>query len=449
MEEKKLNKPVRSFTLISITIPLFIEMLLLMLMGNIDVFMLTMYCENAVAAVGVSNQFINFAIVMFGFVSAGAAVVVAQYLGANKRKESKKVVGVAIYCSLAFGFVISLVFLFARDILLLPMTLYDDMVQSANTFLFWVGGFIFLQAALTTVNAMLRSYGYTKDTLLVTLIMNILGLTGNAIVLFGFFGFPVLGVSGVAIATCVSRGIALIIALYMLFKRVGNVFEGIRLANFPKEYAKKIMAIGVPAAGENLAFSGYQLFITSIVTGISAVALSTHVYTRTLGFFMVLITFSMAQGGQIIIGHLMGGKEYDEIYRRCFLYAKIGVVASGISALVFFLLSAPLLGIFTDNPEIIALGRMVFGLHIILEMGRALNIVIIGSLRAVGDVRFPVIVGIFSMWGIGALFAFIFAVVFEMGLVGIVIGAALDECVRGVIMIFRWKSRKWVSMGVE
>ena len=420
-----------------------------MLMGNIDVIMLTRYSENAVAAVGVSNQFINFAIIMFGFVSSGATVIIAQYLGASKREEAKKVAGIAIYCSLVFGFVVTFVFLFARDILLMPMTLYDDMVQSANTFLLWVGGFIFLQAALTTINAILRSYGFTKDTLVVTLIMNILSLIGNAIVLFGFFGFPVLGVFGVAVTTSISRGIALVLALYILYKRVGNVFAGVSITKFPVVYVKKIIAIGVPAAGENLSFSGYQVFITAVVTGISATALSTHVYTRTLGIFMFLITFSISQGGQIIIGHLMGGKEYDEIYRRCFLYTKIGVVASGLSALVFFLLSAPLLGIFTDNPEIIRLGGIIFGMFIILEMGRALNLVIISSLRAVGDVRFPAIVGICSMWGIGAFSAFVFAVVFEMGLIGIVIGAIADECFRGIVMIFRWKSKKWVTMGVE
>jgi Na+-driven multidrug efflux pump len=85
---------------------------------------------------------------------------------------------------------------------------------------------------------------------------------------------------------------------------------------------------------------------------------------------------------------------------------------------------------------------------IFLEIGRSLNIVIIGSLRAVGDVKFPMIVGIFSMWGFGAFGGFALGVWFELGVVGTIIGVALDECIRGVIMFFRWRSRVWQKKGV-
>jgi Na+-driven multidrug efflux pump len=163
---------------------------------------------------------------------------------------------------------------------------------------------------------------------------------------------------------------------------------------------------------------------------------------------MFTLSFSMAQGGQIIIGHLMGAKQYDEIYKKCFKILRIATTSSVLVAIAFFIFSEQLLGIFNDNPEVIATGRRVLFIFIFLEIGRAFNMVIIGALRATGDVKFPVYVGICTMWGLGLFGGFMFGVVFNMGVIGITIGTALDECVRGLIMFFRWRSRKWQKKGV-
>jgi Na+-driven multidrug efflux pump len=163
---------------------------------------------------------------------------------------------------------------------------------------------------------------------------------------------------------------------------------------------------------------------------------------------MFTLSFSMAQGGQILIGHLMGAKQYDEIYKKCLSILKIATSSSVMIAVLFFIFSEPLLGIFTDNPEVISTGRWVLFVFIFLEIGRAFNMVIIGALRAVGDVKFPVFVGICTMWGLGLFGGFMLGVVFNLGVVGIVMGTALDECVRGLIMLFRWRSRKWQKKGL-
>ena len=446
---KNKNIDVKNLSLLALTWPIFIEMLLFMLMGNMDIFMLSQYSENAVAAAGVANQFIQMAVVMFGFVSTGASVIISQYLGAEKFKDAKRVGGVSLYCSLAFGIILSLMFGFGRGAILSTMPDLDQVIRGyANTILMWVGGFIFLQGLLAGSSAILRSHGHTRDTLVITASMNVINIVGNYLVLFGPFGLPVFGVKGVAVVTVISRTLALGIAFFLLNRHVGNPFKGISLKAFPFEYAKKILRIGLPAAGENVSYIGYQTFLTTVVAGMGNVALTTRVYSRALNAFMFVLTISIAQGGQIIIGHLMGAKKVDEIYVKCFKILKIATSSSIGIAIVFFIFSETLLGIFTSNPEVIIVGRQVMFVFIFLEIGRAFNIVIIGSLRAVGDVKFPMYVGLCTMWGIGALGGFILGVVLGMGVVGIVIGTAMDECIRGIIMFFRWRSKKWQNKGL-
>lgn len=442
MDTKKLS-------LLALTWPIFVEMLLLMVMFNVDVFMLSRYSDEAVVAIGVANQFLQIAITMFGFISVGSAVIIAQYLGAEKHNDAKRVSGVSLYCSLAFGLVLSLVFVFGRGAILGIMPdLYDDVRHHAGTVLLLVGGFIFLQGLLTGINAILRSYGHTRDTLVTTASMNILNIIGNYLVLFGPFGLPVLGVPGVAAMTVVSRAIALGIGFYLLHKRVNRPLKEITLLAFPFKYAKQIFKIGIPAAGENLSYIGYQTFLTTIVAGMGSAALATRIYGRALNVFMFVLTISLAQGGQIIIGHLMGAKQYDEIYKKCFKILRVATFSSVFVAIVFFVFSERLFGIFTDDPYVIFVGRRVMFVFIFLEIGRAFNMVIIGSLRAVGDVKFPVYVGVCTMWGLGALGGFLLGDVFGLGVLGIVIGTALDECVRGGIMFFRWRSRVWQGKGI-
>ena len=444
-----IGETAKKLSIVALTWPIFLEMLLLMLMGNVDVFMLSQYSDDSVAAVGVAGQFIQFSIVMFGFVSAGAAVIISQYIGAKKLAEAKQVIGMALVAALGLGVVVSGVFSVAHGSILGLMDLPDYLLGDASTFLRIVGGFLFIQAVLSTISAILRSYGFTRDSLIITIVMNVLNVAGNSIVIFGLFGMPVLGVQGVAAVTSMARAVCLALGMFFIFKRIGNPFKKAPGSKSSRFYIKEIFRVGLPAAGEHLSYSTYQLFLTFLITGMGTAALTARVYTKNINFFIFLFTVALSHGTQIIIGQLMGAKEYDDIYARCLKYLKMGALISTGMAILFYFLATPVLGFFTDNQEIIEIGQMVFLILIVLEPGRAFNLMINSSLRATGDVKFPVYVSVVSVWGIGALFSFVFGVVLGFGLPGILIGAALDEWVRGIVVLFRWRSRKWVEKGLS
>ena len=107
------------------------------------------------------------------------------------------------------------------------------------------------------------------------------------------------------------------------------------------------------------------------------------------------------------------------------------------------LLKVPLMCIFTSDPEVIAVGETVLIINLLLELGRTTNLVLIACLRASGDVYFPTACAIFSNWAISVAGAYLLAVVFNFGICGLWVALALDECIRGVMMIFRWKNGKW------
>lgn len=448
MKIKTTKNKATKLTLFALTWPIFIEIFLHMLMGNADTLMLSQYDDNAVAAVGVSNQLVGVLIVMFGFIATGTSILIAQYIGAKKIESANKIAVVSIAGNLVFGLLLSTVlFLFATPILK-AMDLPPELMDSAMLYLRIVGGFAFIQALIMTVAAILRSHGFTKDAMFVTVGMNLINVIGNYFVIFGPFGFPVLGVTGVAISTTISRTLGLIVMFIILFIRVkGNLPFSYLLKTFPKDELKKLLKIGIPSAGEHLSYNTSQIMITFFISSaMGTIALTTKVYTQNIMMFILLFSIAIGQGTQIMIGHYVGANQLKDAFNRCIRSLKIAIVVSLVMAVIFSLFSKTLLSIFTDNQNIITLGSSLILLTMILEPGRAFNLVVINSLRAAGDVKFPVYLGIASMWGVAVVLSYLLGVVFGLGLIGVWIAFICDEWLRGLLMLRRWKSRKWEKM---
>ncbi|MRH44195.1 MATE family efflux transporter [Aquibacillus halophilus] len=439
------SKVTKKLTLFALTWPIFIEILLHMLMGNADTLMLSQYSDHSVAAVGVSNQIIQVVIVMFGFVAVGASVLVAQNLGANQEKTAGAIAITSLSINLIFSLLLSLgLYLFSENILNI-MDLPNELMGEATIYLNIVGGFIFVQALIMTVAAILRSYGFTKDTMYVTIGMNIVNVIGNYFVIFGPFGFPVLGVEGVAYSTMISRFLGFATLLIILFKRTNKTLPIKSFIKYKKEHVKDLLNIGVPSAGEQLSYNASQMVITYLIAQLGTMALTTKVYVQNIAMFIFLFSIAIGQGTQILIGHMIGAGELEKAYKRCLKSLQISIIISILAAIAIYFSSDFLLGIFTDNLTIVEKGALILLLTIILEPGRAFNLVLISSLRSAGDVKYPVFVGVLSMWGVSVTFAWFFGIFLGLGLVGIWIGFIVDEWLRGLLMLRRWRSKVWAK----
>ncbi|CAI7727367.1 MULTISPECIES: MATE family efflux transporter [Bacillus] len=432
-------------SLFALTWPIFIEISLYMLMGSADTLMLSQYSDNSVAAVGVSNQLLNLLIVMFSFITTGTTIVIAQLLGAGRNQEATLVAYVSLGTNFLISFAISLLMFVLAVPILHIMGLSSELMPDATVFLQIVGLLSFIQALIMTYSAILKSYGFTRDTMYVTIGMNLLNVAGNYLVIFGPFGFPVLGVMGVALSTSFARLIGLTAMILIVRHRIGLRFSFKRMFYIQRTHLKKLLKIGIPSAGEQLSYNGSQMIITLFITFMGTQALAAKVYTQNLMMFIMLFGAAISQGTQILIGRLIGAKEFDAAYRRCMKSLYWAIAISLLSSTALSLSSTHLLTFFTSNSEIIQIASLLLILTIVLEPGRSFNMVIINSLRAAGDAKFPVYMAMISMWGIGLPIAYLLGIQLEMGLIGVWISFIVDEWVRGIFMYRRWRSRVWTE----
>ncbi|RNA70091.1 MATE family efflux transporter [Alteribacter keqinensis] len=441
------DKTKKNLTLFALTWPIFIEIFLHMLMGNADTLMLSQYDDNAVAAVGVSNQIMSVIIVMFGFVATGTTILIAQYIGARRDLEASRIAVVSLAANLVFGILLSAVLFFSGPSILRGMNLPPELMDTALMYLRIVGGFAFVQALIMTAGAVIKSHGFTRDAMWITLGMNVLNVVGNYLFIFGPMGFPELGATGVAISTAASRTLGLAVLVVILYKRVnGELPFSFIFKAFPKTELKQLMKIGVPSAGEHLSYNISQVVITMFIASMGTVELTTRVYTTNIMMFAFLFAIAIGQGTQIIVGHLVGEGKFEEAYRRCMRSLWIGLWVTLGAAGLFAAFRVQLLSIFTDNPDIIQLGGILLLLTVILEPGRTFNLIVINCLRAGGDVRYPVYIGILSMWGVSVTISYTAGLLLGLGLVGVWFSFIADEWLRGLLMLKRWKGRQWQNM---
>ena len=444
-----LNK--QTAALFVITWPIFIELFLHIATGSIDVFMLSRVSDEAVAAVGVANQILYMCIILFGFVSMGTTVVVAQCVGGKRDFEASQVAATSLTLNLGFGLLVSLSLIFFDTYILSLFRLDESLLAYGELYLNIVGGALFIEALLLTAAAPIRSYGFTRDVMFITLGVNVLNVIGNYLLIFGAFGFPELGVAGAAISTAISRCIGLVVMIVMLYKRLP---VRIRTADYwllRLNNIRSIVRIGIPAAGEHLSWQTSQMVILGFIALLGTAAITTHIYTFQLLLFIMLFAIAVGQGTEIVIGQMIGAGQKEEAYHRMFDSLKWSLVITALMVVLFILLREPLYDLFTDDRNIIAAGATLLLITIILEPGRTFNLVIINALRATGDAKFPVVMGILSMWGISVPLAYLFGITMGWGLIGIYLAFVIDEWLRGLLMLMRWRSRVWQkqSMSIE
>ena len=429
--------------LISLIIPIFFELLLVTIVGNIDTIMLGYYSDEAVGAIGGITQLLNIQNVIFSFINMATAILTAQFLGAKDYKRVEQVISVSLVLNVLLGLILGGIYLFFWESLLQKINLPGELIGIGKYYFQMVGGLCILQGIILSCGAILKSHGRPTETLIINVGVNILNIIGNAFFIFGWLGMPVLGPTGVGISTVISRGIGCVVAFYMMCKYCNFTFKKKYIKPFPFKIVKNILSIGLPTAGENLAWNVGQLMIVAMVNTMGTTIIASRTYLMLISSFTMTLSIALGQGTAIQVGHLVGAGEIKEVYHKCLKSLKIALIFAFVTTSLVFLFRKPIMSIFTTNPDILKASLKIFPLMILLEMGRVFNIVIINSLHAAGDIKFPMFMGITCVFAVAVLFSYLFGISLGWGLAGIWLANAMDEWIRGLAMYFRWKSKKW------
>ena len=431
--------------LFKLTWPMFLEVVLFSVIGSIDIMMLSGFADDAVGGVGAVNQVLSLFQVVSNIITAGTGILCAQYIGAGKSMAEKQplILG-SLLVNTALGLIFSLAAVFGGDLLLTMVNIDEQLRPYAKEYLSIVGGFLFLQMIAMTFFVVIRSHGKTRTTMIFSLVMNLINVVLNYVLIYGKLGLPQMGVAGAAVATVVSKVFSCIAGGIYLFCFVlpGFSFKPRWKPMFRS--IKTVLVYGSPAAGEQISYTLSKLVVMAMINSLGAVTANAYTYLNTVVSYVYLFSMSLGQGTSIIVGWEVGKKQPKNAEGICLFSVRCSFLIAMAAVGVLCLLRRPVFGLFTSNEEILTLGTSVLLTNFILEAGRSRNLVLVNALRAAGDVRFPLYIGLVSMWLFSVGFSWLLGIGLGWGLHGIWIALGLDECCRAIAMQLRWKSGAWM-----
>ena len=425
------------------SLPIFVELLLQLLVGNIDQMMVSRVSQQSVASIVNANQIMNLVIIVLSMASTAATVILSQYLGAEDKANSSGTCMVSILMITVVSLLSTLLVFAGYKPLYKALRVPEEIFDEASLYLLIVGACITVQGLYLIFSAIIRAFAMMKEVMIVSIVMNVMNIIGNAILINGWFGMPRLGAVGAAVSTDISKLVGLGLMILLFVKRT-NVKLGLRfLKPFPVQIMKKLCLLAVPSGVESFSYNMSQMCILGIVNSFGTMVTVTKGYCSIFANLAYVYAMAIASATQIVLGYLIGAKKIDLIQKRVNATQKVALAACVGLAVLLFLGSNYIFLIFTDDPEIIALGRRILFIEIFLEIGRAVNIVMTKCLIAVGDAVTPTVVGVSFQWGVAFVGAWVFGIIFGWGLEGVWVAMAIDECLRGLIFAVHFKKERW------
>ena len=438
IKEKYDNK-----TIFMMSLPIFVELLLQLLVGNIDQFMISKYSQEAVAAIGNGNQIMNIVIVVLNVMSVSTTILISQYLGAKNKSKGSEVSTASLLISSVFSILITILVILFNKQLFMWLKVPNEILAETSRYTVIIASFVLIQGIYMTINSILRSYALMKEVMYVSILMNMINIIGNAILINGLFKAPRLGIVGAAISTNFSKCIGLIAVTIILIKKVDIKISLKYLKPFPIDTIKKLLFIGLPSGGESLSYNLSQMIILKVVNIFGTSVIATRVYGNMLANVCYVYSLAIGQATQVVIGYLIGAGREDEVENRVWSVSVISLVVSLAVTILIYFNSDAVFGIFSKDPVVLALGKKIIFIEIFLEIGRAINIVMTKCLIAAGDVYYPVLTTLTFSWVVAVGGSYILGVKLGLGLQGVWLAMMLDELIRAVIFAIRFKSGKW------
>ncbi len=432
----------------ALIIPLLIEQILTLTIGMADTIMVANVGESAVSGISLVDSLSNLFIQLFAAFATGGAVVASQYMGRRDRTSASMAAKQLILITALFSGIITAVgLIFNRGILSMIFGhIEEDVMRYAlEYFIFILCSYPFL-AITNSCNALCRSMGKSRITMIVSFVMNIINISGNAILIFIFH----LGSMGAGIASLTSRVVGAEIMLTVLSDRRLDIhIEKLFTIQVIPPMIKRILRIGLPSGIENSMFHIGKILVQSLIASFGTASIAANAVVNNINGFANLPGAVIGMASITVIGQCIGAGRHDAAR----YYAKrllLLVYLMFLFSCTFFYLTTPFLSsLYNLSEEAMRLSiinnRFLLVCTLLIW---PISFTLPNFLRAAGDARYTMSVSMLSMWLFRVILSNVLGALLGLGLLGVNISMVIDWCFRSDLLSFRYKKSKWMTKRV-
>lgn len=432
----------------NLIVPLFLEQLLMALVGIADVFVIGFVGEAAVSGVSLVNSFNTIFLNLFTALASGGAVVISQYIGHKDKEHAGQAASQLLIASVILSVAISVVILLTNASLMRLMfgKVDADVMDACVTYL-RISAYSYPALAIYNAGAVLyRSFGKTSTTMYISILANIINVIGNCIGVFGLHA----GVVGVAVPSLVSRCFSAVVITILCFSAKNPVsYLGSWIMKLDVSLQKKILRIAVPNGVESGVFQLVKVALSSVVALFGTYQIAANGVAQSIWSLAALVCVTMGPVFITVIGQCMGAGDIEQAEMYFRKLTKITLVFAIAWNALIFAVTPVFMSFYALEDQTKRLVILLVLIHNIFNAVAFTFADPLGKgLRATGDVKFTTATSLFTTIGVRLIFSMIFGIWLNLGVIGIAFAMCLDWSVRGIIFWWRFKQGKWKTFKV-
>ena len=431
--------------MLRLVIPIVIQNLLSAAVSSADVIMLNYVGQSSISAVSLASNYASVIFMVFNGLGTGATILSAQYWGKKDIKAVHAVEGIALRFSLLIALPFFAFAMLAPEVMMRLFTTDAELIRIGAGYLRVMSVTYLCWALIEVYLSIMRSLGRVVVPMVLNMVTFTLNVLLNAVFIFGLFGAPKMGATGVAIATAISRIVELVccagVSLHSRDLNLNLTYMFIRNKLLLKDFTR----MSLPALGNDVSWSVAFSMYAVILGHLSSDAVAANSLVSVVRNFGTVLCFGTAGAGGILLGNVMGSNDMKRTKEYASSLIKMTVVTGAVGGLIILAATPFVLNFASLTDTAMHYLKYMLIINSVYVMGAAVNTTLIaGVFRAGGDTRFGLVCDTIDMWCYAVPLGFLAAFVFKLPVLAVYFLLCTDEFVKWPWVIRRYRSGKWL-----
>jgi len=428
--------------------PITVTQLMMTLGPTIDTIWVGKLGTVAVAAVGVAGVAVMLIMgLMMGF-TMGMLALLARAVGAKDLKLANRVAQQAIVFSAIFAAAIALVGQFLGQKILLLITQDPEIVRLGTIYLRieFVGGATMVFRM--TMDTIMQASGDTFNPMWIAAVYRCFHIALCPFLIFGWWIFPEMGVSGAALTGVIAQGLGVFLGLRVLIGERSRVKLSFRDFRFDFGILWRIMRIGLPGSISGIQRSLSQFLLNAFMAPFGGAALAAHVIAQRVEMFLFMPAMSFGSAAGVLVGQNLGAGKPERAERS--VWIAVGLLEAFVIVMVavMFVWSGPVVRIFSSDPALEAAAVQYLRIAMVGWIMIGFMFTLMNCLQSAGDTFVTMIISVVDTWLVTILLAYLLPKYTDLGVLGIRWAMAASVFVGGVAMLIYFRTGRWKTRRV-
>ena len=431
-----------------LSIPMILEMMMESIFAIVDIAYVSQVSVNAVATIGLTESVITLVYAVAIGLSMAATAVVARRIGEKDVKGARESAVQAIFLGIVVAIIVGTIgFFYAKEILALMGAEQDLINEGYGYTQLMIGGNITI-LLLFLINAIFRGAGDASIAMWTLVLSNGLNIILDPIFIFGWGPVPEFGVMGAAIATNIGRGTAVLFQFGILFFGWSRIKVGVKDVVVRFSVMFNLIKVSIGGIAQFLIGTSSWVFLMRMMAEFGSEVLAGYTIAIRVMLFTLMPSWGMSNAAATLVGQNLGAKQPDRAETSVWKTGRYNAYFMAVISVIYLLFAYDIVGWFNDNPVVIENGGLCLQIIAAGYIFYAYGMVVTQAFNGSGDTKTPTKINLIAFWMFQLPFAYLAAIIFKMGALGVFLAITLAEVMLAVIAIVWFKKGNWKKVQV-